>query len=859
MSASTPAIGQILGHYRILRQVGAGGMGIVFCAHDQRLERDVALKMLPSDALLDATLRKRFRQEALTLSRLNHPNIAHVYDFDTQDGIDFLVMEYVEGEALSSTVRNGPLPDERVVKLGIDIASTLEHAHREGIVHCDIKPGNVIVTPKDQVKLLDFGLARLLRIGDAEATRSLAEVTGGGTLPYMAPEQLLRKTCDFRVDVYAVGVLLYELVTGRQPFRNPISAALIDEILHRVPDPPEKWKPGLSSNLQYVITQCLQKDPQRRYQTAGELSTALVAIQSRETPVRDSQPTHPSRSRVRAISATLLVLLVVFAVGFMVRRDMSRKPPSNLIARQLAVLPVTTGQTDAESAAFGNGLIETLTSRLARLSAKHSLEVIPASEIRTKGVSTLQEARQEFGVTLGLELNVQRAGGLVRVTYALVDAKLHRQVNGDSITESASDPFGLQDKVAESVVKALDLDLQPQERVALTAHATDKPAAYDYYLQGRGYLQDFNKPENLENAIAEFNRSVELDSQYALAFAGLGEAFFRKFQLTKETALVGPARNACQRAVSLQPDQAPGHYCLGLVFSGTGKFEDAAEQFGHATELDPNDDRSYSALAAAYQKLGKQKESEQMFRQAIAVRPNDWAPYNWLGEFYLRGGRPAEAADMFSHVIALSPDNFAGYTNLGGAYLVQGEYGRAVPLLERSVTIRAMGENTSNLGTAYFQLRKFAQAARTYERAVALNDHNYELWGNLGDAYYWAPGERSKARGAYQRAIELAEERVPINPRDSIILGYIAQYYAMCDQRVKALKYIHRALHVAPPSSDLLLTAAIVFSQLGDTEKALDNLEQAEKAGASPTILRDTPNFDNLHTLSRFQHLVGPS
>jgi serine/threonine protein kinase len=181
-------IGQTLGHYRILRQVGAGGMGIVFCAHDQRLERDVALKMLPSSALLDATRRKRFRQEALTLSPLNYPNIAHVYDFDTQDGMDFLVMEYVEGQTLSAIVRNGPVPQERVVKLGIEIASTLEHAHREGIVHCDIKPGNVIVTPKHQVKLLDFGLARLLRIGDADATRSLAVITGGGTLPYHIPE-----------------------------------------------------------------------------------------------------------------------------------------------------------------------------------------------------------------------------------------------------------------------------------------------------------------------------------------------------------------------------------------------------------------------------------------------------------------------------------------------------------------------------------------------------------------------------------------------------------------------------------------------------------------------------------------------
>lgn len=834
-------------------------MGVVFCAHDQRLERNVALKVLPSGALCDTARRKRFRQEALTLSRLNHPNIAQIYDFDTQDGIDFLVMEYVEGGTLSAIVRRGPLPEDRVVTLGIDIATTLEYAHRQGIVHCDIKPGNVIVTPKDQVKLLDFGLARLLRIGDADATKSLSEVAVGGTLPYMAPEQLLGKTCDFRADVYSVGVLLYELITARQPFHNPVPAALIDEILHKTLDPPEKWKPGLSPNVGYVVTQCLQKDPGRRYQTAAELSAALVAIQSRNTPVNGIHPTHESAAKVRLISAVALVLLVVFVVGFIVHRDRSRQPPGNQVGRQLAVLPIATGEADAEAVAFGNGLIETLTSRLARLSAKHSLEVIPASEIRTKGVSTLQEARQQFGVTLGLELSVQRAGGLVRVTYSLVDARLHRQVNGDSITESANDPFGLQDKVAESVVKALDLDLQPQERTALTAYGTDKPAAYDYYLQGRGYLQDFDKSENLESAVLEFNRSVALDPQYALAYAGLGEAFFRKYQLTKETALVGPAGDACQRAVFLQRDLAPGHYCLGLVYSGTGKFEDAVEQFKRATELDTTDDRSYSELAVAYQKLGKQKEAEQMFRHAIAVRPNDWATYNWLGEFYLRSGRASEAADMFSHVIALSPDNFAGYTNLGSAYLEQGEYARAVPLLERSVAIRATGENTSNLGTAYFQLHKYSQAARTYEKAVALNDRNYELWGNLGDAYYWASEERSKARSAYQKAIELAKERISINPRDPTILSYMAQYYAMCDQRHEALNYINEALQIAPAGSDLLLTAAIVFNQIGDTAKALDYLEQAVKAGASRTTLRDTPNFDNLRTLSRFQQLAGPS
>jgi serine/threonine-protein kinase len=858
VSTSAPTIGQTLGHYRILQQLGAGGMGVVFRAHDLRLERDVAVKVLTPSVLSDAIRRKRFRQEALTLSRLNHQNIAQVYDFDTWDGIDFLVMEYVEGKTLSATIRDGPLPEGRAVALGRQIVSTLEHAHREGIVHCDIKPGNIIITPNDQVKLLDFGLAELLRIGDGETTKSLAGFAVAGTLPYMAPEQLLGRTCDFRVDIYAVGVLLYELITARQPFCNPISAALIDEILHKTPDPPEKWRPGLSSNIQSVIAQCLEKDPKRRYQTTGELGAALAAIQSGGTRPPGINLSKVPRLKVRPILIAFAMLLVVAVFGFLLRRYMAEHLPKHPIVRGLAVLPVATVQPDAQAAAFGNGLIETLTARLARLSANHSLQVIPASEIRNKGVSTLQEARQEFGASLGLELSVERAGDMVRVTYALVDANLHQQVNGDSITAAASDPFALEDRVSESVVNALDLELEPQERKDLTTHGTEQPKAYDYYLQGRGYLQDFHKLENVESAIAEFNLAVQIDPKYALAYAGLGEAFWRKYQLMKQPEWASHAEVACEHAIALRSDEASGHSCLGLVYNGTGKYENAVEQYKQATELEPTDDRGYSGLAIAYERLGKPKEAEETFRHAISVRPNDWATYNWLGELYLKLGRFPEAAEMFQQVVSLTPDSFAGYGNEGSAYIYMGQYAKAVPLLQRSVAIRETAENISNLATAYFQLRQYAEAARVYEKAVALSDQNYEIWGNLGDAYYWAPGERSKAKNAYQKAIELGDEHLRVNPRDQSLLSYLAQDYAMSGQSAQALAYINRALQIAPKDPDLLLTAAIVFNQIGEVDKALNYLEEAAKAGASPTTLRATPNFDNLQSLPRFQRLIGP-
>ena len=270
-------VGKTLGHYQIIEVLGAGGMGKVHRARDRRLDRYVALKLLPSGTLADHHARKRFRKEALALSRLNHPNIATVYDFDTQEGVDFLVMEYVDGVTLADRLARGALPEREVVRLGAQIAGALVEAHEHGVIHCDLKPSNVMVTPKGQAKVLDFGLARLLQPVIEETTvDTLSEPPiGGGTLPYMPPEQLRGEKVDGRADIYSLGVVLYEVTTGKRPFREEIAPRLTDEILHQVPLTPRGMNSRISPALEYTILKCLEKDPEDRYQSAKEIEVDL--------------------------------------------------------------------------------------------------------------------------------------------------------------------------------------------------------------------------------------------------------------------------------------------------------------------------------------------------------------------------------------------------------------------------------------------------------------------------------------------------------------------------------------------------------------------------------------------------------
>ena len=863
-AAVTPAdsslSGTVAGRFLIRGRLGAGGMGEVYRADDLRLKRAVALKRMSPHLRADRLYRERFFKEAERASGLTGDHVAAVYDVLEDNGEIFLVMEYVEGETLRERLHR-PLPLEEFLHIARQCADALVVAHARGIVHCDLKPENIMLTATQQVKVLDFGVAKHIPRTDDSST--LEELVGG-TPAYMSPEVLLDNLSDGRADIFSLGVVFYEALTGQHPFRARSFVATSQRILHDSPPPVSSLNPKVPPAIETIVSRMLAKDPEQRIASASQLSADLRNLTSPEllTPppaLRQSQRWRLSIATV-AIFALVIVLLAGAVIG---RRQIEHWLNAREIPKQkyLAVLPFNSSAGDANTRAFSAGLTESLAVRLKQLQLGYPLQVVPPSEILAEGVNTVEQAHKSFGANLVLEGSVRESGTMVRVNYSLIDAETRNQLQADTITTQASDPFTLEDRVVDGVLNTLGPELQNQNRPTVVNHGTTEPAAYDFYLRGRGYLQEYHDPERVDSAIAVFNHALERDPNYALAYAGLGQAYWHKYEETHDQNWVAKASQGCKKGVELGRELANGHTCIGTVYNGTGRYEQAAEEFQRAAQLDPDSDDALRGLGLAYQSLGKLPEAEANYQRAISLHPHYWAGYNWLGSFYYRQARYEDAAKMFSHVVALAPDSERGYSNLGGVYLNLGRYAEAIPLFQRSVAIRPTADAYSNLATAYFFQQRFDEAAHTYEQAVKLNAEDYEMWGNLGDAYNWSSKQQSQAPQSYRKAISLANAALRVNPRDAAVLCDLALYHAMLRERDAAISLVRRALALAPGNSDFLFKAAEIYNQFGMTERALAALQDSIKQGYSKFFTRDHPIFGNLKTDPRFRKLVdnGPT
>jgi serine/threonine-protein kinase len=481
--------------------------------------------------------------------------------------------------------------------------------------------------------------------------------------------------------------------------------------------------------------------------------------------------------------------------------------------------------------------------------------VIPASEIQGKHVITLEQARQESGATVGLQVSLQQSGDLVRATYTLTDARQGRALGANSITAPVTDSFAIQDQVAAGAASALGIELRPEERRELLSHGTSLPDAYNYFLQSQGYLEDTNKPENIESAVILLNQALKLDPNYGAARAELGMAYWWKYALKKDKRWINAAREACSKAVESGNAGAQGHVCLGLLHNGTGQYEPAVVEFQRAVELEPANDQAYSGLALAFQRLNKLDEAEKTYQRVITLRPQYPLGYKLLGAFYLRQAQAVKAAEMFSRMVALAPDSYPAYSNLAAALLYQARYEDAIKPLEQSIAIRPTYFAYTNLGTAYLRLRRFAEAARAYQQATQLDGVQYVAWGSLGDAYHYS-GDRPQALNAYQKAVQLAHQQLQVNPRDAEVLGDVADYYAMQGDRKQALAYLDHSLQFGHGDKDLLFNAAVVYDELGETGVALEWLKKSLDAGVSVTTVRESLAFDNLKGDPRLEGIL---
>ena len=869
---------QIISHYRIHEQLGAGGMGIVYKAEDIRLGRLVALKFLPDHSVRDPRALERFKREARTASALDHPNICTIYEIDDDQGRPFIAMQLLEGHTLRERIGEQPVPLGTLLDWALQISDALQAAHAKGIMHRDIKPANVFITERGQAKILDFGLAKLTAVdlaGSGEATLSSTGPlthTGAaiGTVAYMSPEQARGEALDARTDLFSFGVLLYEMATGKQAFSGPTWAVTVYAILGQAPVSLNESVPGLPQRLQEIIDKCLIKNRDLRYQSAAEIHHDLLKLKKDYESGKSLKSvrvatTWSPRRKIRLGMAVAFVAILAAAVlwGPRVLRRLAASgtgvPGTSAslmpVRKSIAVLPFASVASDPKMTAFGKGLLEDVAAKLSQLSANHDLEVVPARTLEDKKVTTLADAKKEFGVSLGLTLSLEQAGDLVRAAYSLTDAKSGKNLAGAQITAPVSDLFTIEDQVANGVASALQISLRSDEKQAFGAHSTSQPEAYQYFVQGRGYLQNWRKPENLTSAEIVFKQALKIDPNFGQAEAGLGQTYWLKYQLGKQKQWIAPAQQACTKAVDLGNSGAEGHMCLGLLEDGTGEYEKAAEQFQQAVQLEPASDRAYTSLAAAYQHLNQPEKAEETYKRAISMRPQYWRVYSFLGGFYIAQAEYEKAAVMFRRSTELDPESYVALNNLGAAFLYAGKDDEVEQAFEKSIAIRPTRDAYNNVAVAQFHLHRFKNSVLNFKEALKLDDSDYQTWGNMGDASYYG-GDTNSAMDSYRKAIPLAEQRLKVNPRDAGVLGDLASYYSMLGDRKQALSYLDRSLQLGPGDKDLLLNAAVVYNQLRETGTALEWLSKALAAGYSRSVVATGAPFDNLHENPRYQALM---
>ena len=625
----------------------------VYRAYDSRLERDVAIKVLPPGSLADADARKRLRKEALAISRLNHPNIAVVHDFASDEDVDFIVMELVPGTTLDEKLARGPMSESDVVAIGIQMSEALAAAHDQGVIHRDLKPGNLRVTPEGRLKVLDFGLARTVRAAENAQTESVLDDGGGtaGAFPCMAPEQLRNEGVGEGSDIWAAGVVLYEMATGRRPFDGATTAAVAGDILHAPVVPPRQLRPEVSAHLEQIILKCLEKAPSSRYQSAAELTSDLRRVGSPAPGTQENVGAFTGRRGVAAAILGGVVLASVLGVSFW--RTRSSGSGEGHSVRTLAVMPLENLSGDPDQQYLADGLTEALTADLAKVERLHVIARDSLVRARQPGQGPADVARRvradEF-----VEGSVQRAGERVRISARLVDAVSGRPIWSQTYERELKDVLRLQREVALAVVSEVGRSADPQ-RLAQEARQVD-PVAHDAYLRGR-FFWNKRTAEDLNKAVSYFEQAAAKDPGYAQASSGLADAYVSLYDYGFRSAadVTAKARIAARQALALDSRSAEAHASLAHLALHDWDWADAEQHFREAIAINPSYVTAYHWYALCLTALGRTDEAVAAMEQAKKVDPLSLRINADLGMALLAAGRYDEAIEQENRTLELQP------------------------------------------------------------------------------------------------------------------------------------------------------------------------------------------------------------
>jgi tetratricopeptide (TPR) repeat protein/TolB-like protein len=851
------------GRYRVEALLGRGGMGAVYRAWDNALGVAVALKVVRADLTADPEsardFDRRFKQELLLARQVSHRNVLRIHDLGDAGGVKYITMSLVDGRDLSAILKEGRLPFDRVRSLGRQLASGLAAAHDAGIVHRDLKPQNILIGPNDHLYVSDFGLAKSLEATAAGLTRPGEFL---GTPRYIAPEQVEGGVVDHRVDIYAVGLMLYEMLTGDTPFEAPSAMELMMKRVRERPRSPRALVPDVPEDLERVVMRCLERDPALRYADAREIEADLggspsTRIRSAITPSAATATMAAfARSRWLWIGAAVALVLLAAVIVPAVRRARaaaaaasSSAIAANTPPTRIAVLPFkTVGDAPSlESAAAG--LDESLSSKLFAL--KNVTVAADNAVQRASARPTLAEIGQDLGATLLVTGSVQGSGDRLRVTAHLQDVTANRELWSQEFSGVAADLLTLEDKVFGALVVQLPVKLTNAETARTVTHPTENIDAYAAYLRGRRAMRGEQNVANVRAAIDAYKDALRQDPSFALAYAGIADSSLRMYRATKESHWATEALSAAQQADSLDDRLVEVHVALGNAYQATGRTAESIVELKKATELAPNSDDAFRRLARAYLSAGRADDALDAYRRAVKVNPYHWVNSDTLGAAYLQLGKYPEAIDAFQHVIQLAPDNVNGYNDVGAAYLRTAQYDKALDAFQHALKLQQIPNTYTNLGITYAYANRFADAVPMFEKAAEMQPNAEVYVGNLADGYRWA-GQRDKASATYDKAIGLALKATQVNPRDATTRGNLALYYAKKGDGASARRFMREARAIDPKSADLLYNEAVMSALLDDKDRAFSDLDEALKAGLPLSSIQTDPDLRSLRSDPRF-------